>query len=389
MLKPTLSNSSVVTINPSSTPHNGPSANCIMIYSSKHLCLLLYVGSAWAIWGLPSLTSILLDVTRIESDTIYDTDVFSTNSLWVEGKETTLEIKNSHWVFLNSYLWNGGRTILSANNAIEPGTFRQNVHYHFYGFYNEGLFVVLHEKINLPVFVVIWSVWRPQMMGILTLVSENRGTVILLSNCKKIGKEFLILMLHGFLNLGTMAILGTPAIEARFQILEEKADARFTNTGLIYVKHAVLHQLADFADEGCIVIGISGRLYTRTTFEFGGQRLHFVDGSGALMVDENNVGQDEEGLDRTYYITNFPRGSYVRVKKIITDWKIEGSDFIITNAERHTVISFEGYILDESKVQIEGNLMTYAEDLVRGSPDPRCARMALVMAEARKYEILE
>lgn len=333
--------------------------------------------------GLFSSISSTLGVTLITSNTTCKAENFYGSYLSVVGKETTLEVKNTQIIYVRKRLCNYGRIVLHSNAAVLKNK-PHHVYFHSNGFYNEGLLAVRHEMSEMPIKVFLSGKTRPSIIGFGSWDPENRGTIILLSNGRKLPKEFQVQTWTNFVNLGSISVLGTAAQEANFEVREKKSGARLTNTGIIYVKHAALIQSANFTGDGCIVIGKKGRVFAQTYYIFEGQRFHFSGGSGTLMVYET-----WEDSDRRYYITNFPRGAVVRVKTAITGWRIEKSDLIITDTQgiESITFTFEGFTLEKSKIKIDGQQMSYAEDLVTAIPDSRCGKVDLVMAEARKYEI--
>lgn len=355
-----------------------------MLLSSKYLCLLLYIGHTLAFLG----------VTRFMSDLTLGPSAYEEKAVWVLGRRTRLEVINAPLIKITDYLWNRGTTVLTTNEAA-MATLALSVDYTINGFYNDGLFVVSHNKRSIPIVVTISGVWLKGLMQ--PKLSKNRGTMIFLANGLKPdtererADEFVIEMHHKFVNLGSISVLGTLDIEAKFTLAEKNEGALFTNTGIIYVKQALFQHTANFAGEGCIVVGKYCRFATQNDFEFAGQRLHFTDGSATLLVLERMGAEKKEGEEffQRYYITNFPRNTMIWVTGPIAQWRVEGSDFVVTNREGRESITFtfEGFTLDASKVRIIDNTMTYAEDLVRSTPHPLCAKMDLVIAEADPYEL--
>lgn len=356
-------------------------------FGSKHAGLLLYAGSTLAKGGFLNFFTAPFGLVRITSNATYEAEDFKKQFLSVKGKDTTLEFKNSQYVFVEYHVWNQGRMIMNTDAAALKDH-RHGVNYDMLGFYNEGLFAVRHEKADLPISVVIYGVELPHFFDFGVWNSENLGTMIFLSNCEaaegNANAEVEIRMQHQFVNLGTMSVLGTKKQEAHLQMQEIEGGSLFVNTGIIYLKHAVLEQKANLAGEGCIIIGEKSWINTQAQYTAGMQRLHFADGSAGLMIDES-----DDARDRIHYITNFPRGSFLRLKNKLETWRVEESDFFVTDirGRESITIRFVGYTLDETKVIIDSNQMTYAEDLVREAPDFHCAGLDLVLAEASKYEI--
>lgn len=184
--------------------------------------------------------------------------------------------------------------------------------------------------------------------------------------------------------MGSISILGIEERQAKLSLLEKNKDAPLTNNGIIYLKNAEFEQAARFSGEGCIVVGHNGNFRTVNILETGHQRFHFFDGTGVFNLVTSDIPQDNR-----YYITNFPKGATIQVAGSFTNWRVEGSDFIYFNelGSMRIKFTFERYHLEEGKVLIDGNKMTYAEDLVRRAPDSRCVQMDQVMAQASKYEI--
>lgn len=355
----------------------------MIFFSEKHLCLLLHAGFTLAVGGLFNSVSSKMGLVLITSNTTYNAEDVKARILCVEGDDCTLEFKNSRSVYVDGTMFNYGRMILSTDaTAVE--NFDHHVDYYWAGFYNKGLLVMHHENRELPISVLIYGLTRPRFLRFSKWDSENCGTIIFLSNARKTRDELVILPIVNFINLGTLSVLGTPELEVPFEIKEHKQGAPFTNTGIIYVKHAVMAQTAHLAGEGCVVLGEKGRVFARTKYKVEGQHFHFFDGTGALMVYES-----EDGPNRRYIISNFPKGSYIRIRTYMTRWRVEGSDFIIIDAQgkESITVTFEEFTLEKSKIVIYGNQMTYAEDLVNPYPNYWCAKVKAVMEEASEYEI--
>lgn len=345
-----------------------------MLLSSKHICLFLHVGYTLA-W---------LGVTRFKSTTTYAGEKYRALIVWVEGQQTTVEFKNTQTLNIDNYLWNRGRMSLSTDDSAVTNLGHE-VRYKIHAFYNEELFVVRHAKKSLRLLFTIDGVWRPLLMQSGSSTSENSGIMVFSSNAERqLSREFVIQLYDIFINLGSISVLGTQDQDAQLSVLENKKDAVFANNGLIYIKHAEFEQAANFRGEGCIVIGHRGKFRTKTSLALLHQRFHFLDGSGLFILLASDIPRDNR-----YYITSFPKGAAVQAAEAIGSWKVEGSDFIFFNELRtmRIKITFERYSLEQSKVFINGNQMTYAENLVRLAPDSRCIQMGLVMAEASKYEI--
>lgn len=326
-------------------------------------------------------------LTRITSNTKYEAENFEGVSLFVEGKDTTLEFENSQLVRLRGAFRNCGRVFFTTTAAALEDH-RHWVNFMAEAFYNEGLLVVRHEKAGLPIHVAFGGRERPDYIGFGVWYSENLGTMIVLSNHEgdaRTKQPNLRFRIHQkFINLGSISVLGTKKLAAILRMEEIKMRALFVNTGTIYLKHAGLAQTANLEGDGCIVIGEKSWIFTHMNYTVGGQRLHFAAGSKGLEI---KVTSDE--FDRIHYITNFPRGTCVFLTGGFGPWRVEGSDFIVTNklGRENLTIRFLGFTLDKTRVYVTGSQMMYREDLVRSIPDSRCAKIDLVMAEASEYEI--
>lgn len=341
---------------------------------SRKICLLLHVGYTWALFGVTPFTN---NFTFVAMD-------YWGKTVWVDGQNIKLEFKNSQSVVIRNYLWNRAKTIFITNEDSASKNQRHYIHFTTNAIYNEGLFVVRHEKKESPIYAAINGVRRPRFMKLGAWTSENRGTMIFASNAaKKLIQEFEIRLYYEFINLGAISILGSKDRAAVMCQSEMEKGAKLTNNGIIYFKHAIYKHLADLSGEGCLVVGHRGTFLTKSSYDIDRQRLHFLDGSGILKLVTN-----ETPHNNWYYITNFPEGATILAAQPITYRKVEGSDFVFSNSfdSEIIIITFEGYTLDESKVVINRNLMRYAEDLVSNDPALPCAKMNLVMAEARRWE---
>lgn len=364
------------------------SSSTMKCFARKHLYLLMYLGSTLATGYFDFLTQARREgYKRISSNTKYDAKTIKSFYLYI-SKDATVEYHNSQAVSHEDSVVNYGKMIFTTNDSAVTAD-EGFIHYEINAFYNKGLFLVHHNNRELPICTVIHG--TEQKVILIPgrwWTSENLGTVIYLTNSKiTTVRPFFIDIKSNFINLGSISVLGTWEQLGRFDFLgskKKKQSERFTNNGIIYIKNANFIQGAKLAGEGCIVMGHNSGFYLDADFEISKQQLHFVDGHGALIT-----GKDTEGRHTRCYITNFPKGSLVRVKTGILRWRVEGSDLIFTDTRgRESItITFEGFTLEERKVVVDGNEVTYAEDLLTHYPDYPCAKMYLVMEEASKYEI--
>lgn len=354
-----------------------------MVLFSKLPWLCLLVSSTRATW-VDSLLLSQYGINRITFDTTFDAEDHDEEFLMV-SKDVKCEFENSQYVHYDDYLCNYGQIFLKTDaSALE--SHRHFVFYDIHGFYNEGLLVVHHQNKDLPINVLFGGVRRPFIFKFGLWTSENLGRIILLSNGPKLDGEFALKLETNFINLGSISVLGTRRQAAQMCLIEKKEGAILTNNGIIYVKHAAFSQTADFAGAGCIAVGHKGEIHLNSDRKFGGQRLHIVDGTGVIFVAAG-----KETNDQRYYVTNFPKGATIQFENPISNWKVEGSYFTVSNpvgSERVT-ISFEGYTLDERKIRIDEGKMGYAADLTSGSPAVWCSKIDLVIEEVRTYEIRE
>lgn len=150
---------------------------CMMLFSSKQICVLFHVGYTMAWLGFRQFSS---DATPTGKD-------FSTHVMWVAGRQTTVKVINSQVFDIKAYLWNRANMIISRENSAVSNS--GDLTWHIGAICNEGLPVVRHEKKDLPLFMTIDGVERPHFMLFESWMSENRGSMILSATARRSGPE--------------------------------------------------------------------------------------------------------------------------------------------------------------------------------------------------------
>lgn len=328
---------------------------------------------------------------RISTDTLVHEKDFIGQELKVRDPETLLCIHNVPFISFRVSFVNHGSTIISTDENAEVSD-RNDIQYVFsQHIVNRGLFVVQHNNTELPLHVLLPGGARYFFLSGLLHGSVNQGHIVLLSHGppgpKKNG-EFHIRLLETFLNSGVLSVVGTQAHQAQLDIslcVKKVGDQAFQNSGLIYLKEAILYQRAHFDRQGCIVLGENSVFFTDPAWNLDHQRFHFLHDSARLVISGITLVRTPE-----YIVSSFPKGSTISVPYPMTQLDVQDSTVTVSsgNGRLRMQFIFEGFKeLQKEKFLLLLGTLTYEDDLVREAPHFSCKALPRAMEFVGEYEI--
>lgn len=254
---------------------------------------------------LRSLALFSAPLWAISENLVYEVDTTATvqaiqaNLILVDRgvKFTTADVTS---ILVDSRTTNYGIMIFKTESTVSTQV--EMVNYRFGGsLSNSGIFQVQHNNFQIPIYVTVEnSIKRFQFTHDGGHQSINSGDIVFLSNGPTSFKdEFIFEIPERFSNCGIISILGTKSHIVRLRISEPSMNEvswfektflptmEFTmqNTGFIFLKNAVLHQLVNFDKVGgCIALVESSKLVANTSFMMSLQQIFFHPGEGKALI---------------------------------------------------------------------------------------------------------
>lgn len=349
-----------------------------MIFATaKTLCWLHLVTSVLALYDSPTFTS----------DTHFYNEDFLAADVEVPEEQVAVTIINAPKIDVTGSLNNKGKVIIRTNAAAESGP-GGSIDYTFGGHIcNRGSLIVYHSCPEKRLHVTLPGGSPP---GARTAFWSNYGEIILSSNGAEDSWEFEISLECHFANKGLVMVLGTAAHTAQMRLTSTDSGSgvfppALYNRGMVFLKHAVFEQLADFDSLGCVAMDRGATFVADATLYFGSLRFYFLWHDAVLHIKT-------EGLTRlaTYYVTAFPPGAEIRFDEHMTRIEVDGNDVTVLSAlgDIRVRIVFEAqHLAIPEKFVFSGGKLSYASVFLYQRKDDRCSGLNRAISRALAYEI--